>query len=435
VRVIIVGGGVVALASAYRLAMAGCDVVVLEARTVGSAATHGNAAKIALAESGPVPAPGVIVQGLKWMLKPDSPLYVKPSLAPSFVKFMVSMARHCNMRDFRFGLQTHLRLAADANDLLDDYVADGIEFEMHNAGVLLAFETRERYEEQCGWLPVLESFGIHAEHLDHDGVHEKEPALSSRINHGLFFAGDRQIEPDSLTRGLVKRCTELGVEIHENARVEKFVRTREEVTGVITHAGAHINGDVVVLAAGVWSGPLSKQLGAPMPIRPGKGYSIDYSPAPVQLRTCLTLEDARVAVTPLNGMVRLAGTMEFGGFDESVNNVRVDAIRRAAAEAFPDWGNPTGEKTPWAGLRPMTPDGLPIIGHLGGLRNAYIASGHGMLGLTLAPGTAEIVTEMVTQNRMPMVADAISPNRFLTRRAAVRASRLTSRMNRPGPLA
>ena len=366
-RIIVVGGGVVALATAHRLAKAGCDVVVLEARTLGSAATHGNAAKIALAESGPVPAPGVILQGLKWMLKPDSPLYVQPSLAPSCVKFMVSMARHCNARDFRFGLETHLRLAEDANDLFDDYLADGIEFEMHKAGVLLAFETRGRYEEQCGSLPVFESFGMHAEHLDHDGVHEKEPALSHRTNYGLFFADNRQVEPDSLTRGLVKRCTELGVEIHENTRVETFRRTGDQVNGVVTGGGRHVDGDVLVLAAGVWSGPLSKQLGVPMPIRPGKGYSIDYSPAPIQLRTSLTLEDARVAVTPLNGTVRLAGTMEFCGFDESVNAVRVDAIRRAAAEAFTNWGDPSGEKTPWAGLRPMTPDGLPIIGKLGAL--------------------------------------------------------------------
>src|SRR6185312_15394403 len=116
----------------------------------------------------------------------------------------------------RFGLQTHLQLAETARDLLDDYVADGIEFEMHSSGALLVFETRERYQEQCGSLSVFEGFGIVHEHLDHDGVHEKEPALADRINYGLYFTTDRQIEPDSLTRGLVKRCTELGVEIREN---------------------------------------------------------------------------------------------------------------------------------------------------------------------------------------------------------------------------
>jgi D-amino-acid dehydrogenase len=225
------------------------------------------------------------------------------------------------------------------------------------------------------------------------------------------------VEPDSLMRGLVKRCQSLGVRIVENTRAERFLRTGDVVTVITTADGGEYDGDVFVLAAGVWSGPLSAKLGVPMPIRPGKGYSVDYSPAPVTLRTTLTLEDARVAVTPLNGMVRLAGTMEFGGFDESVNSVRVDAIRRAAVAAFTDWGSPDGEATPWAGLRPMTPDGLPIIGRLGPLRNVFIASGHGMLGLTLAPATAEIVTDMVVHQRMPLTAAAVSPGRFLGRRA------------------
>jgi D-amino-acid dehydrogenase len=419
-RVVVVGGGVVGLASAYRLAKAGCEVVVLEARTAGSAATHGNAAKIALAESGPVPAPGVILQGLRWMLKPDSPLYVKPSVAPGFIKFMLTMARHCTERDFRFGLETHLHLAADANDLFDEYAKDGVDFEMHQAGALLAFETRERYLEHCASLDIFERFGMTATRLDQGGVQSTEPALSHRIRHGLFFANDRQVEPDSLTKGLVKTCQELGVQIRENTRIRHFQRHGGTVTGVVTEAGELIMADELLLAAGVWSGPLSKQLGAPMPIRPGKGYSIDYRPAPIQLRTSLTLEDARVAVTPLNGMIRLAGTMEFGGFDESVNGTRVAAIRRAARKSFVGWDNPPGEAAPWAGLRPMTPDGLPIIGKFGNLDNAYIASGHGMLGLTLAPSTAEIITGVITKdpNRLtPEVANAISPDRFLSHRA------------------
>jgi D-amino-acid dehydrogenase len=419
-RVVVVGGGVVGLASAYRLARTGCEVVVLEARTAGSAATHGNAAKIALAESGPVPAPGVLLQGLRWMLKPDSPLYVKPSVAPGFIKFMLTMARHCTERDYRFGLETHLRLAADANDLFDEYTKDGIDFEMHQAGALLAFETQERYQEHCASLEIFERFGLTATRLNRGRVQACEPALSDRIQHGLYFATDRQVEPDSLTRGLVKRCHELGVHIRENTRIRRFQRRGATVVGVVTEDGELIACDALLLAAGVWSGPLSKQLGAPMPIRPGKGYSIDYRPAPIELRTSLTLEDARVAVTPLNGMIRLAGTMEFGGFDESVSPTRVAAIRRAAQENFIGWDDPPGAAAPWAGLRPMTPDGLPVIGKSGNLDNAYIASGHGMLGLTLAPGTAEIITDLITtgRDRLPkQVAAAVSPNRFLGRRA------------------
>lgn len=412
-RVVVVGGGVVALASAYRLAKAGCSVTVIESATVGAAATHGNAAKIALAESGPVPAPGVVLQGLRWMLKPDSPLHVKASLAPNFLKFMATMARHCNAEDFRRGLETHLRMASDANDLLDEYQRDGVDFEMHSSGVLLAFETTERYEAHSASLPIYADFDIEPEHLDRDGVQRVEPALSHGIKHGLYFDRDRQVEPDSLVRGIVKRCAELGVEIREHTEIRTFDVAGNRVAGVITTTGERIECETLLLAAGVWSGPLSKELGAPMPIRPGKGYSVDYRPAPVQLQTSLTFEDARVAVTPLNGMVRLAGTMEFGGFEGTINYTRVHAIQRAATEGFKEWGEPAGAQTPWAGLRPMTPDGMPIIGKFDNFTNAYVASGHGMLGLTLAPGTAEIVTDLIVDGATPDdIYHLITPNRF-----------------------
>jgi D-amino-acid dehydrogenase len=409
-RVIVVGGGVVGLASAYRLAASGADVVVIEAGAAGQAASHGNAAKIALAESGPVPAPGMILQGLRWMLRPDSPLYVRPSLAPAHVRFLVRMARYCTAADFRRGLEATLRLGETANDLLDDWARDGLSFESHQAGVLLAFESRERFDEQAASLGVFEAFGLVPEHLHDDAVRAKVPALSPRIRHGLFFPDDRQVEPDSLTRALVKRCHELGVEIREHTPVSTVLRQGDRVTGVRTPTG-DVTGDVLLLAAGVWTGPLSRELGVPLPIRPGKGYSVDYSPSPVSFTTSLTLEDARVAVTPLDGRVRLAGTMEFGGLDLRIDQRRVEAIKRAAAHAFPEWGEPEGE-APWAGLRPMTPDGLPVIGQLPELRNVYVASGHGMLGLTLAPSTAELVVDMVLRGRMPLTAEAFSPRRF-----------------------
>ncbi|MGO3021911.1 MAG: FAD-dependent oxidoreductase [Brevibacterium sp.] len=414
-KTVIIGGGVVGLTTAYELALSGHNVTVIEAGRCGAGASHGNAAKVAIAESTPVPAPGVLLQGIRWMLNPDSPLSIRPSLAPGYLTFLLRMAAHCNARDFDAGLELHLRLGEDANDLFDEYQTQGIDFEMHDRGVLLAFETRERFDEHCPSLPAFEAAGHRPQRLHDDEVREAEPALSDRIRHGLFFPADRQIEPDSLTAGLVAKLSALGVDVREHTRVQRFIRTGESVTAVVTSDAEVITADAHVISAGVPSGALAAQLGQNIPIRSGKGYSIDYSPAPIRLRTSLTLEDARVAVTPLNGMLRLAGTMEFGSTDDDVNEVRVGAIRRAAQEAFREWGDGRGELAPWAGSRPMTPDGLPVIGRLDSVANVYINSGHAMLGLTLAPGSARLLAGLMTDGGSTLPDDLlarVSPNRF-----------------------
>ncbi|MBM6589514.1 FAD-dependent oxidoreductase [Brevibacterium sp. RIT803] len=415
-KVVVVGGGVVGLASAYELASAGCEVTLLESGKCGAGASHGNAAKVALAESTPVPGPGVLLQGIRWMLRPDSPLSIKPTVAPGYLKFLLRMAQHCNAKDFDAGLDVHLRMGEDANALFDDYQRQGIDFEMHARGVLLAFETTARFEEHAQTLKAFATAGHVAEELHGDDLLEAEPALSDRIRHGMFFPTDRQIEPDSLTRGLLKKLGDIGVRVREGATVRSFVRSGDTVTAIGTTDAEVITADAVVVAAGVPTGALLGELGRRLPIYSGKGYSIDYAPAPIRLRTSLTLEDTRVAVTPLNGMLRLAGTMEFGSRDDEVNGVRVEAIRRAARQSFRDWGDsPTGEQAPWAGSRPMTPDGLPVIGNLGTAKNAFVNSGHSMLGLTLAPASAKVLTDIMLDRRSNLSPDLlarISPQRF-----------------------
>lgn len=356
-QVVVVGAGVIGLACAYELACAGAQVTVLEAGSVGAGVSHGNAAKIALAESAPVPAPGVLLQGIRWMMRRDSPLAVAPSLAPDHVRFLLAMARHCNLADFQAGLRVHLAMSQDANDLLDDYQRAGVEFEMHRRGVLLAFESQQRFDEHCATLPVYDESGMVPRRLHGDEVQEAEPALSDRIRFGLSFPTDRQVEPDSLNQGLAARLRALGGTVREQEGVARLVQEAGRVTRVLTRTGEEIAADAVVLAAGVATSELAAQLGTRLPIRSGKGYSIDYSPPPVRLRTSLTLEDARVAVTPLDGFVRLAGTMEFGRPNDLVNPLRVEAIRRAARENLRGWTEaaPSAERTPWAGQRPMTP--------------------------------------------------------------------------------
>jgi D-amino-acid dehydrogenase len=410
VRVVVVGAGVVGLACAYELLMDGHDVVVLDGSAAGQAASHGNAAKVAVAEAGPVPAPGMVVQGLKWMLKSDSPLYVRPSLSPPFIRFMLAMARNCTEEQFRHGLDLNLRLAETANDLFDEWQAAGLEFEMHQRGVLLAYENAEHFDHRLGCQDVFSAHGAQAEVLDDAQVHQVEPALSDRVTRGLFYPADRQIEPDSLTRALVDHITKLGGVVTETSKVTGFDRAAGRVVAARTADHQHHPCDEIVLAAGVWTAPLAAQLGIALPIRPGKGYSVDYTPAPCALRTSLTLEDAHVAVTPLDGFIRVAGTMEFSGFDGSVNPTRVAAIQRAAAEGLRDWDPRAPHRPAWAGLRPMTPDGLPMVGRLAEGLNAWVASGHAMLGLTLAPTTAREIRSLLRGD--PAAAPGVSPDRF-----------------------
>jgi D-amino-acid dehydrogenase len=411
VKVVVIGAGVVGLACAYELIQDGHDVAVVDSGRRGQASTHGCAAKVAMAEASPVPAPGMVLQGLKWMLHGDSPLYVKPSLSPSFLRFMVAMARNCTETAFRAGLETNLRLVSTASDVFDEWADAGLDFEMHQRGVLLAWESREHFEARLRYQDIWSRWGHEPEVLDGSGVHRVEPALSDRNEYGLFYPADRQIEPDSLIEALAEHVTKLGGTIFENESVAAFHRdsTGADVTAVQTQA-RRLPCDRVVLAAGVWTGPLAKQLGVTLPIRPGKGYSIDYRPAPLELRTSLTLEDAHVAVTPLNGVLRIAGTMEFTGFDSGMNDTRIRALERVAALNFRDW-DPTAPREPsWAGLRPMTPDGLPIVGALAPGSNVLVASGHAMLGLTMAPTTARAIRGLVSGSE-PEDAET-APGRF-----------------------
>ncbi|MFI7063142.1 NAD(P)/FAD-dependent oxidoreductase [Kribbella sp. NPDC050124] len=418
-RIVVVGAGVVGLACGYELLQDGHDVVVLDSARAGQAASHGNAAKVAIAEAGPVPAPGMVVQGLKWMLRPDSPLYVKPSLSPPFLRFMLAMARNCTEAQFRAGLALNLRIATQADELFEEWRDAGLHFESHQRGVLLAYEHRTHFEHRLRYQDVFSSYGAEPDVLDAAGVHAVEPALSDRIQHGLFYPRDRQIEPDSLTSALVEHIGKLGGSVREDTAVAGFDRGPGGVIGVRTNNGDRLDCDGVVLAAGVWTGPLCEKLGVPVPIQPGKGYSVDYRPEPFKLRTSLTFEDAHVAVTPLDGVVRVAGTMEFAGFDTSINAKRIEAVQRAAAVGFRDWDPAAPHEPAWAGMRPMTPDGLPVVGPLTDGGNVWVASGHGMLGLTQAPATAQAIRRLV---RGEAADPETSPARFRRRAGRRRRS-------------
>ena len=406
---VIVGGGVIGLTTAYHLAREGETVTLVNARATGLGASDVNAGWVTPAESAPVPGPGLVLKSMKWMLHRDSPLYIRPSLRPEFLRFMLGMWRHCNAADQRLGFEGQLRLAQGSIETFDDYQADGIDFEMHTDGQVMAFMEKVNLEHHLEILDLVRQFDLEPQVLIGDDVRVREPKLADRVYGGIYHPHERHLDPGALMRGLHKRLVEMGVQIEEQVVIDAVDRDERRVRAV--RGGDRVfAGDRFVLAAGAWTGQLSALFGHPLPVRPGKGYCVDL--APYGLRQAVNLADAKVAVTPLAGRLRLSGTMEFGGLDEDINPVRVAAILRAPTAYFRDWEPPTEPPQAQAGCRPMTPDGKPFIGRLGTCENAYVSAGHGMMGVTLAPGTASALTELILRDRLSPDLNTFSPRRF-----------------------
>ncbi|PAZ12514.1 hypothetical protein CLM62_29220 [Streptomyces sp. SA15] len=293
----------------------------------------------------------------------------------------------------------------------------------HRVGQLLVFTTRHTMDEYRTATAPMERIGHTAVPLTGDELRDLEPALGRQVLAGLHCPQERHVDPASLVKGLEDRCRELGVRFLHGSPVTGIRSKGRSVTSVLA-GGEEVLGDLFVLAAGVHTGPLARLAGHALPIRPGKGYGFDDTSGSVTLRHSVYLGEAKVAVTPLSNRLRFAGTMEFGSSDATIDPHRLRGIARCAHTYLPDFpleSQPQG----WTGLRPMTPDGLPVIGPLPGKDNVLVASGHSMLGVTLAPVTADIISAEISGRRQradtARTALPFSAQRFVPRRGRTTA--------------
>jgi D-amino-acid dehydrogenase len=408
---------VIGLCAAYWLQKRGCRVTVLDAGSPGGACSKGNAGWIVPCLSGPVPAPGVVKSSLRWMLRSDSPLYIKPRLEAEFIRWLLTFWRHCNARDYRAGLEAVGELNRRTMPLYDELRASGVEFEMHCDGLLFAYRSAEELEHDLAGFAMLEPYGYcNPAPLRGEELHCLEPALADSVIGGYWFPQERHVYPESLMAGLVDVLLEDKVDLRTHTGVSGFRGYGRRIHAVEA-GGDSVEADAVVVAAGAWTPAILSLVKATLPIEAGKGYSIDYAPSPCPIQHALYLHEARVAVTPLHGMTRLAGTMELSGTNTDIVPERVAALAHAANRYLCDWPieeTPTTNISPaWTGMRPLTPDGLPVIGVVPGFDNLVVASGHSMLGVTLGPATGEAVSELVVTGREPEVLRPFHPSRFL----------------------
>ena len=408
---VVVGGGVAGLCSAYYLAKRGAAVTVVESNRVGSGASAGNGGWLCPAQAGPLPEPGLTLMGMRALMNRDSALYFKPSKLTELSPWLLRFWSYCNASAYDHGLAAIARLGARVFDLVDGMVSDGVEFELHRQGMLMAGKDPGKLRKELDKLLPMREFGYELPDdlvLD-DELHELEPALSAEIRAGFVVPQHWHVRPETFNQGVASAARGLGVEVVEAAEVIDFVAEGPRLAGLRTAAG-DIEADDVLVAAGSWSSGLLAELGIDLPVQAGKGYSFMVRPTVVPQHAIL-LTDAHVGCTPFGDVMRIGGTMEFSGVNLHLDHHRIDQTIAGARASFQEWQPPEVESE-WAGMRPIAPDGLPVIDRTTAFDNLYVATGYSMQGMTLGPPAGEAIAEFISTGERPPVLEPFGIDRF-----------------------
>jgi D-amino-acid dehydrogenase len=398
--VVVAGGGVIGTACAYYLAKAGRRVTLLDRGRVGGGCSHGNCGYVCPSHVLPLAAPGAVGTTLKTLLRRNSPLKVRPGFLLANLGWFLRFARRCNVADM-------LAAAAGIHALLNSsralYVgllaAEGIDCEWDTHGLLFVFHTKAAFDQYADVDELLrERFALPAERYDADALLALEPALKpGAAAGGYLYRTDAQLRPDRLMTEWRKVLDRLGVEVHEGCELTGFVRDGGSALAARTTQG-DIPASAFVVATGAWTPLLNDRLGCRVPIVPGKGYSVTMPRPAVCPAYPMIFEEHRVAVSPFRSGFRLGSTMEFAGYDATLNRDRLRLLRDAAVVYLRDPGGDVVEEE-WWGWRPMVHDGKPVIDRSPAMANVVIAAGHGMLGLSMATGTGKLVAELLTDEK------------------------------------
>lgn len=415
---VVVGGGVIGLSVAWYARRQGFDVTVVER----GAPTHdscslGNAGMVVPSHFVPLAAPGMVGMGLRSVGNRRSPVYVKPRLDPAFLRWSWDFWRSATRAHVQRSAPVLRDLSLLSRRCYEELATErGNDFGLEREGLLMLCRTEHAFEEEAAAAARARELGLDARVLDAAGLASAEPGLRTTAVGGVHYVQDCHLSPQRFVAGLTRDLEASGARIVWNAEATGWRvagrRGVERVATLETSAG-EFTGDEYLLAAGSWSPHTVRGLALRLPIEAGKGYSVTL-PRPRALpRTCAILVEARVAVTPMHGTLRFAGTMELSGLDESIDPERVRAIVAAVPAYYPDFTPADFEGLPpWRGLRPCTPDGMPYIGRIRRYANFSVATGHAMMGLSLAPATGRLVAEMLAGLPTSMPLDAFAPERF-----------------------
>jgi D-amino-acid dehydrogenase len=404
--VVVVGGGVIGACAALELARAGARVDVVE-RGAGWAegCSWGNAGLLVPSHARPIAAPESLRAGLGWMLRPSSPfgLKLRPSLAPWLAGYLrASTARRADA-----GEALQRELASESLELFEELAREGLDVGVRRRG-LLSVHTSEHAEAHAAEEAGSETGRARgAELLSAEQARTLEPRLTARVRAGVLFPHEGDCDPVRLGHALGAAAVERGATLRPH--VEAVALRGDERSATVQTTHGEIRAGHAVVAAGAWSGRLARTLGVRLPLQGGKGYAAEWPPDAAPLQRPVYLHDQRCVANPIGDRTRFTGGLLLDGLDDAFDPRRVDAIASAAATVLGVNGRP---QLSWRGLRPCTPDGLPVLGAHPRARRAVFATGHGMLGVTLAPLTGRLIAGLVAGTAAHPALAALSPERF-----------------------
>jgi D-amino-acid dehydrogenase len=409
--VAIIGGGVIGLCCALHLLRGGQSVVILEKNHAGAGASHGNCGTITPSHALPLAKPGMVRKALCWMLSKDAPFYVRPRFDAELIGWMLRFAGHCNWDQVRIATRDRAALLNLSRQLMEDLIrSECIECEFAASGAITVFRDEKTFADSRHLETMLAEVDVPMEVWSGEQVLQREPALKPGVVAGHWFPGDAVIRPDRFVAALAQLVRAQGGEIRESSSVERFDRgSGDKLLPVV--AGIPVQAHRVLICGGAWSPAIAAGLGIKVPVQPGKGYSITYDRPARSPSIPLVLRERSVCVTAWGSGFRLGSTMEFSGYDESLNRTRLDALVRGANEYLHE-AHGANMQEEWYGWRPMTHDDLPIIGPSTRLPNLWFATGHGMLGMSMSVATGQCLADLMLGRKPAIATAAFSPSRF-----------------------
>ncbi|MFD2563140.1 NAD(P)/FAD-dependent oxidoreductase [Aquimarina rubra] len=408
---VIIGGGIIGLCSAYYLHKEGHKVTVIDQSSMDYGASYVNAGYLTPSHIIPLAAPGVMKKGLKWMFNQSSPLFIKPRLNSHFLQWSWAFNKSCSSENVARSISAIKDINLLSRDLYSDIKEqEDFNFHLERKGLLILCQTDKMLAEEIHVGEIAQQEGLPVKNLSFSELKQLEPNIQLHAKGAVLYECDGHTTPHLFMEEMKAYLEVSGVTFRKNEKITDIDVSNNKIVSVTSSSNTY-NADEFILAAGSWSKLLSKKLGIKLLLEAGKGYRINVK-RDLGITMPTILAEAKVAVTPMQGFTRFAGTMEIAGINHDINRVRVEAIANAAHTYYPDIVLTDDEKINAAcGLRPVSPDGMAYIGKSGKCKNLTIATGHAMMGWSMGPATGKLVSELISHKKPSLDLSVYHPDR------------------------